>query len=82
MEAFEEMDDDGLISLFNGVATFKVYLIPKPPLQKNSIGTIQPIAGKKSICSKVNVTARLEFELPYNNVTIYLVSYYSTDTKL
>ena len=35
-----------LVSLFNGITTFVGYLIPKPSLQKNTSGNIQPIADK------------------------------------
>ena len=34
----------GVVSLFNGISTFMVYLMPKLSLQKNSRGTIYPIA--------------------------------------
>ena len=36
---------DSLDSLFNGISTFMVYLIPKPSLWKNS-NDIQPITGE------------------------------------
>ena len=35
----------GLVSLFNGISTFKGYLMPKLFSLKNSCGTIQPIAS-------------------------------------
>ena len=36
----------GLVSLFNGISTFAGYLMPKPFSEKNSSGTILPIAGR------------------------------------
>ena len=36
----------GLVSLFNGISTFEVYLKPKPSLLKNSSDAIEPIAGR------------------------------------
>ena len=49
------------------------YLMPKPSLKKNSSGTILTLDGRirgfipfsRGIIPKVNVTARLEFELAY-----------------
>ena len=46
---------------------------------KNSSGTIQPIAGRirgsntfpKGICPKVNVIARLEYELAYYDSAVH-----------
>ena len=37
-----EGDNFGLVSLFNRISTFVGYLIPKPPLEKNSHDTIYP----------------------------------------
>ena len=65
---------NGLIaSLFNGISTFEGYLMPKLSLSKNSSGTIQPtatdiresISFPNGICPKVNVIARLEFQLAH-----------------
>ena len=57
---------------FNGISTFLGHLILKTSFEKNSSGTIQPIAGgmcvhafPKGICSKVNVIVYLEFEFAY-----------------
>ena len=54
------------VSLFNSISNFMDYLIPKPSLQKSSIDTFEPIAGKIrgliDICRKVNLIAQLEFE--------------------
>ena len=57
---------------FNGISTFVGYL------KRNSSGTIQPIVGwirgfntfPKTICTKMNVIAWLDFELFYYNVPI------------
>ena len=38
-------DDDGYVSLFNGISTFVVHLMPKPFLQKNSSDIILLTAG-------------------------------------
>ena len=54
--------------------------MPKPFLLKNSIGIIQFIAGvgwgefSKGICRKVNIIARLEFELAYYEVAVQHVN--------
>ena len=38
------------VSLFNGISTFVGYLLPNPPLYKNSSSTIQLIAkGNKEV---------------------------------
>ena len=60
---------------------FLGYLTPKPFSQKNSSGTIQPIAGRirgfilfpKGISLKVNVIARLEYELVYYDSTVHRI---------
>ena len=64
------------------------YLVPKQSLKKNSCGTIQLIAGEivslhnfpNCICLKVNIIARLEFELAYCDIAIQHVSHYATET--
>ena len=61
---------------FNGISTFVGYLMPKSPFEKNSSGNIYPIAMgfhsiPKGICPKINVIARLEFELTYYDSAIY-----------
>ena len=61
----------GLISLFNGILTFVDYLMPKQPLQKNSIQLIAG-GGIKGISLKINAVIRLDFKLA---VTVQLVSH-------
>ena len=80
----------GLVSLFNGISTFVGYLMPNLFSKKNSSGTIQPIAGKekgvhtfpKGICPKVNVIARLEYELAYYDSAVHHFNHYTTRTTL
>ena len=56
--------------------------------KKNSSGTIQPIAGRisgvhtfpKGICPKVNVIARLVFELAYYDSVVHRFNHYTTRT--
>ena len=64
--------------------------MPKPSLQKNSSGTIQPIGWKirrfntfpKGTCItlKMNVRARLEFKLANYYVAVLHFSLYATGT--
>ena len=54
----------GLVSLFNGISTFVGYLIYFP----------------KGICPKVNVIARLEFELAYYDSAVYRFNHCTTRT--
>ena len=44
-----------LVSLFNGISTFVVYLMPKPSTQKHSGGG--GYTFPKSLCPKMNVIA-------------------------
>ena len=72
-----------LVSLFNGISTFVDYLMPKPPLQKNSNGTSRREDKEfhtflKGISSKVNVIARLKFELTYWNTEMWRSSMLAT----
>ena len=70
---------------FNGIQTFLVYLLPKPPLLKNNSDTIKSIAWWgvmrfisffKNISLKMNTIERLEFELAYNDITDQHSSHY------
>ena len=57
--------------------------MPKPFSKKNSSGTIQLIAGgirgfipfPKGICPKVNVIARLVYELAYYDSAVHRFNY-------
>ena len=70
----------GLVSLFNGISTFVGYLMPKPFSKKNSSGTILTHSWEdkgvhtfpKGICPKVNIIARLEYELAYYDSEVHL----------
>ena len=73
-------------SLFSGISTFVGYLIPEPFFKKNCRSTIKPIDGgdkavhafPKCICPKVNVIARLEFELAYYDSAVQRFKHYTT----
>ena len=56
--------------------------MPKQSLQMNSSGTIQLITGvgsfPKGICQKVNIIARLEFEVAFDDVAVHHLSHYAT----
>ena len=57
-----------LVSLFNGISTFVGYLMPMPFSKNyftNSWADKEVHTFPKGICPKVNVIARLEFELAY-----------------
>ena len=62
--------------------------MPKPLSLKNSSGTISPIAGRitgfipfpRGICPKVNVIARLEYELAYYDSAVHRFNHYTTRT--
>ena len=66
----------GLVYLFNGLSSLKGYSISKLFYKKNNSGTIYHMVGgdkgvyifAKSICSKVNMIAWLEFERAYYDV--------------
>ena len=78
----------GLFSLFNGISTFVGDLMPKPSWAKNSSDTIYPIADEDKevhtfphgICPKVNVIARLGFELTDFAVRVHQFSYFTSVT--
>ena len=68
-----------LLFLFNGISTFVVYLMPNPFSEKNINSISNPSLGRadmgvlilpKNICLKVNVIARLEFDLAYYDVIV------------
>ena len=65
--------------LFHPISIFLCYLMPKSFFLKNSSCTIYLIAGRirgvytflMGICPKVNVIARLEFELTYYDSVVH-----------
>ena len=77
------------VSLVNDNSTFMGYLMPKLSLFKIIGGIILAIAEEdkgfktlpKDISQKLNLTALLEVELVYNNVTVYHVNQYITGTS-
>ena len=58
--------------------------MPKPFFQKNSSGTTHSWEDKgvhafhKDICPKVNVIARLEYELAYYDFVVHRFNHYTT----
>ena len=74
--------------MFNGLSTFVGYLMPKPSFQKDSNNAILTRSWEdkgvhtfpKGICLKVNVIARLEFELAYNDSALQCFNHYTTRT--
>ena len=72
----------GLFYLLKAKSTVVGYLLPKPFLWKNSCSTTYLISGvgkeiptfPKSISPKMNVIARLEFELAYFKATVIVIS--------
>ena len=72
------------VSLFNGISTFVGYLMPNPFSSKNSSGTIWEDKGvhtfPKGICPKVNVIARLKYELAYSESVVHPLNHYTTRT--
>ena len=76
-----------------GFSFFVGSCIPKSPWHKNSSGTILPMVGggggirrfipfPKGISPKVNVVARQEFELTYNDISVQHVSHFAPVTHL
>ena len=78
------------VSLFSGITTFVGYLMLKPSFEKNISCNIWPIVGRikrihtlpKSIFSKVNVIARLYFELTYYDSVVHRFNHFTTRTPL
>ena len=74
----------------NGMSTLAGYLMPKLSSAKNWTDTIYLIVGwinefiafTKVISLKINVVARLEFELVYCEPTVQYFSHYATGTLL
>ena len=62
MLAARHDDDDD--DVFNGISTFRGYLMPNPSLEKKSSGAMQPLAIRisefKSLLNRANVIASLE----------------------
>ena len=73
----------GLVSLFNGISALVVYIMPKPISLKNSSGTIwedeKVHTFPKGICPKVNVIARLEYELAYYDSAVQRFNHYTIE---
>ena len=75
----------GLVSFFNGISTFVGYSMPKPSLEKNisdvsvtySWEDLTFLTFPKGICPKVNVIARLEFELAYYDSAVQRFNHYT-----
>ena len=76
----------GLVSLFNGISTFLCYLMLLEEQQWCYLTHSWEDKGvyivPKSICPKVNVIVRLEFELTYYNPTVHHFNCYTTRTPL
>ena len=74
----------GLVSLFNGISAFVGYLMQKPFSEKNYLTHSWENKGihtfPKSICPKVNVIARLEYELAYYDSAVHRFNHYATRT--
>ena len=74
----------GLVSLFNGISTFVGYLMPKLFSLKNYLTHYWEDKGvhtfPKGICPKVNVIARLEYELAYYDSVVHRFNHYTTRT--
>ena len=73
--------------LFNGISIFSDKLIPKLSFLKDSDGAIEPIARRiwwfipfSRVCLRVNVIARLEFELAYYDSAVQRLNDYTTTT--
>ena len=62
-----------LVSLFNDISTFVGYLMTNDPSRKTVPG---------SICPKVDVIARLKFELAYYDSAVHRFNHYTTRTPL
>ena len=63
---------------FNGTSTFVGYLMPK--LFSYCWGDKEVHTFPKSICSKVNVIAQLEYELAYYDSAVHRFNHYTTRT--
>ena len=78
----------GLVSLFNGISTFfrlfnaKAILLEEQELHYLTNGWDDKIVHTfpKSICLKVNVIARLEYELAYYDFVVHRFNHYTTRT--
>ena len=77
-----------LVSLFNGISTFVDYLMPKPSLWKTAVILFKSLLEEirafipfsRGISPKVNVIARLAFELVYFEVAEQQLSHYAMRT--
>ena len=79
-----------LVSLFNCLWTFVGYSMSNPYLEKNSSGTIYPIAWEnkgvhafpKHISLKVNIITWVDFKFAYYNVIVQQISCYAMRAPL
>ena len=73
-----------VVSLFNGISTLAGYLMPKPEEQWYYLTHSWEDKGvhtfPKDICPKVNVIARLEYELAYYDSAVHRFNHYTTRT--
>ena len=71
--------------VFNGISTFVGYLIPKPfskPFYLTHSWEDKGVHNfPKGICPKVNVIARLEYELAYYDSAVHHFNHYATRTR-
>ena len=78
----------GMVSLFNGISSLIVYLMPKLSLQKNSNDTVQPIIGEikrvysfpNGISPKLDIIAQIELELAYFKAAVQYFNHNTMDT--
>ena len=76
----------GLVSLFNGKSTLFRLFNAKAILLEEQYYLTYSWEDKgvhtfpKGICPKVNVIARLEYELPYYDSAVHLFNHYTTRT--
>ena len=76
-----------LVSLFNGISTFVGYLMSKPFLEEqkwyyltHSWEDKRVHTFLKGLCPKVNVIARLGYELAYYDSAVHRFNHYTTRT--
>ena len=78
----------GLVSLLNGISTFVGYFNAKAILLEEQLWYYLTHSWEdkgvhtfpKSICPKVNLIARLKYELTYNDSTVHHFNHYTTRT--
>ena len=76
----------GLVSLFNGISTLfmlynaKAILLEEPYYLTHSWEDKGVHTFPKCICPKVNIIARLEYELAYDDSAVHRFNHYTTRT--